>query len=403
MNTIMHSRISACALTGFPAPEPFAESLKAFSNTLDRCYGISADQMSPEEAECVWIPGIGNAHQALFPLKLREGAYSALSDYWISRAFEALCANDLSRAGRMSGCWSHLCGDTAQVAHLADERDLADFFPQKNACYVTHNTLEQVSAELPVMMHSPRLLARSLHELQWRAVEELVILQRREKPELPIMLAAVEARDHAAQVRSAERSALHAAELLADVIYTLFALTGFAPPRKYDPPDLRKLIPLEEFCDSYYNYRSKIDLIPGTDPYTPLPTDIGTGPIGGISMLVSLTPFLDGVREAYAEYALPGENVFESFTVLCGLQRGVKNESSAVFQIFLDGKSAVETPPVDAASPPRELKLSLGNARKLRLRVIDARKDARKTKFFYPVWALPRFHSANRFLFKKSD
>ena len=41
-------------------------------------------------------------------------------------------------------------------------------------------------------------------------------------------------------------------------------------------------------------------------------------------------------------------------------------------------------------TPPVTLNVDPGKVKRIRLSVIDARKDARITKFFYPVWASPQ-------------
>ena len=388
MNSVMHERISCCAANSSVIPEELKEGILSTSNAPDNYFCAGKDDMPPEIAECLWIPDRGIAHRAFNPLKLRE-TYPAVSGFWLEQAFEKLSKRDYAGAGRMLGCWSHLCGDTAQAAHLVDERLIADLFPQKRTCYLTHRTVEQISAELPELTRAPRLLAQSLNELQWRAVEELAILQRGEKQELPVILTAIESGDRTVQEQSARRSAFHAAELLADVIHTMLSLCKIPSPGKYDAPDLRKLVPVEEFCDSYFNYRPMIDRIPGNDCYAPLKLDIGNGPEQGIAMLVYLTPGYEGVREAFAEYELPGNGIFRSFAARCGLQRGAVNDTNCIFRVFLDGEKAAETPEVGQDTPPLTLEVDPGRAKRIRLSVIDARKDARITKFFYPVWASP--------------
>ena len=396
MNTLMHERISRCA-TALPSiPAELAEGIISTSNAPDSFFSVRKEDMPPEIAECLWIPGHGNAHRAFNPLKLRE-TYAAVSGFWLGRAFEKLSEHDLAGAGRMLGCWSHLCGDTAQAAHLVDERLIADLFPQEKTCYLTHRTVEAITAELPELTGERRILARSIGELQWRAVEELAILQRVEKRELPVILNAIESGDRAVQEESAARSAFHAAELLADVICTLLFLSKIPVPGQYEAPDLRKLVPVEEFCDSYFNYRPMIDRIPGKGPYSPMTLDLGNGPENGIAMLVYLAPGYEGIREAFAEYELPGDGSFCSFSARCGLQRGAQNDTACIFRVFLDGEIAAETPEIGKDSEPYVLSVDPGKAKRLRLSVVDARKDARETKFFYPVWASPQLKPQTRF------
>ena len=396
MITLMHERISRCATAMPPVPSELAAGILSTSNAPDSFFSARQEDMPPEIAECLWIPGLGNAHKSFNPLKLRE-TYPAVSGFWLGRAFEKLSKHDLAGAGRMLGCWSHLCGDTAQAAHLADERLIADLFPQQKTCYITHRTVEAISAELPALKHEPRILAQRIGELQWRAVEELAILQRGEKRELPVILNAIESGNRTAQEQSAARSAFHAAELLADVICTLLFLSKIPASGRYEAPDLRKLVPAEEFCDSYFNYRPMIDRIPGAGPYSPMPLDIGNGPEKGIAMLVYLAPGYEGIREAFAEYELPGDGSFRTFSVRCGLQRGAQNDTTCIFRVFLDGEKAAETPEIGKDSEPYVLSVDPGRAKRLRLSVTDARKDARETKFFYPVWASPQLKPQTRF------
>lgn len=127
--------------------------------------------------------------------------------------------------------------------------------------------------------------------------------------------------------------------------------------------------------------------MPGKDIRKPLPLDIGTGaPVHGIAMLPELSPNFAGLREAYAQYSMP-KGVFKQFSAIVGLQRGVENQGAAQFRIMLDGHIAWESAPLTEESPPQKITLDLNDAENLRLSAIDPRQNARKTLFFYPVWA----------------
>ncbi len=387
MNNQMHGRITAAGLRFLGETDEYM--VKA-SNYPDVFWGLTEHDHQKDEIDPDWhkyiLTPAGNAHRVMEPLKLRE-TYPPLVEFWIDGALEALEKGKRREASGMLGCLSHLIGDTAQAAHLMDERVIADLFPQKNACYITHGAIERISGEIPDIPYTPRLLGGSAPELKWRLLEELAILQQREKAELPVMFQAIENRDPAAAESSAGRSATHAAELLADVLHTVSAIAAGQTMSLTDL-ELRLLVPCDQFCDSYFNFRIMIDRMPGPDIYQPLPLDLGLGSAPGIAMLPYLAPMFEGIREAYAEYTIP-PGIFGGFSATAGLNRGARNETSVVFEIWLDGEKAYASIPCDAQSASLQISVALGNASRIRLRVIDPRPDARQTKFIYPVWLNP--------------
>ena len=81
---------------------------------------------------------------------------------------------------------------------------------------------------------------------------------------------------------------------------------------------------------------------------------------------------------------------FRLFSCDCGLnRRAPKNETAAVFRIFLDGKPVWESPELDAEAAPCHAEIRLNGEGRLRLQVQDARRDARETRFFHPCFIAP--------------
>ncbi|OQA87292.1 MAG: NPCBM/NEW2 domain protein [Lentisphaerae bacterium ADurb.Bin242] len=403
MDMLMHERISANALeilsdSGIVYSLKFREVLRAASNYPD-IFGLADSIPSPkhEIADVQWrdymmIPHAGRkiCFGELFnSLSLRKTGPDIVV-FWLENLCHEFTAGNETRAAKFAGCLSHLIGDTGQAAHLMDERLLQDIFPQKNACYLTHRTLEAITAEIPHEKYVPRILGFSPHELEWRLLEELVILNRREKKELPILFAAIENKDLTKQRKSAAKTARHCAELFADVLFTVRSiLNGSISVSEDSVVALHSLNPVEMFCDSYFNYSIMIDRISGKDIYSPMSLDLGNGPESGIAMLVRLTPGITDEREAYAEYSLP-PGIFASFSAKVGLCRNIHNQGGAIFQIYTDGKCIFETPALTADSAPFTISCSIQNAKNLRLRVIDARGKNQKTAlFFYPIWINP--------------
>lgn len=392
MNNLMHEKITVAGLKfSGKFNQADAEYMIETSNYPDIFWGLTANDQQKDSIDLEWRKYIlapeGNVHQLMDPLRLRE-TFPSLIKFWIDAAMKALTENNSREAAGMFGCLSHLIGDTAQAAHLMDERIISDLFPQKNTCYMTHGTIERINGEIPDIPYTPRLLGGCAAELEWRLLEELAILQQKEKAELPMIFMALENRDMTAAEESAGRSATHAAELLADAIHTAMLIDTGISPEKLSDIDLRLLLPCDQFCDSYFNFRIMIDQIPGTDIYQPLPLELSEGATPGIAMLPYLAPSFKGVREAYAEYLIPA-GIFAEFTAKVGLNRVARNETPAVFEVWLDDVKAYESTPCDIQSPPLRISLPLGNASRIKLRVIDPRPDARQTKFIYPVWLNP--------------
>lgn len=403
MNTIMHERIASAALaflrrSGVAFPEQEEQFLIRAANYPDIFWGQTADMREKDADDPDWrryilIPmpdgSLGNCHCAFSSLRMRE--MEPLFRYWLKSAAAALAGNDFHVLAGFTGCLSHVVADTFQAVHLLDERQFSDMFPQIKTCYITHRVVEAVSAPVRDEGYTPSVLAASLEELVWRAVEDSEISRRRECAEIPVMLNAIENHDDAAAQASAGRAALHAAHMTADLFLSVYALAGKAGSAGAAPLfcDLRTFSPVEQFCDPYFNYRIIIDRIPGKDPYSPLPLDAGAGAAPGIAMLPNLVPFFRGTREAFAEYSIPS-GIFRRFEASVGLVRGAENATSVIFEVLADDRSIYQSAPVGPDSAPVRIAVELGNASRLRLRVYDAREDAYMTRFVYPAWLNPR-------------
>lgn len=184
------------------------------------------------------------------------------------------------------------------------------------------------------------------------------------------------------------RTGVHCTELFADLLYTLIQVINDNIHEKTEI-HLEKLVPVDMFCDSYFNYGVMVNQIPGQDIYSPVKLDLGQGPKQGIAMLVRLTPGITEEREAYAEFAIP-KDVFRYFSATIGLCRNIPNYGKAVFQVWVGDKLAFESPPLQADTEPLRITIPLENSRKFTLRVIDARgKNQSLAEFFYPVWLNP--------------
>lgn len=407
MNTPMHIHIAETGvdwLSGDAAAfwQPLRKTIAFASNYPDY---FAAGEMSAEkncELEPDWrkytmIPVNDNeavVHAIFNPQAIRY-SYAAPLRHWILKSIEAIKTGNIESAAKFAGCLSHIIGDTGQAAHVFEDQLVKQLIPQDDKCFVIHSTIEKVCGKIETKQYAPRMLGTDIEELNWRLIEELEMLKRRETREVVPIMQAILRGDNAAAEASAARAAGHCAELFADLLFSLWSIANGRTNSAVNEFDLRKLIPVEQYCDMLFNYEIMLDYMPGKEIDKPLPLAPGSGADApGICLLANMAPNFRGVRETFVEYCIPPGG-FKYFTAIIGLNRHAANQTSAIFKVELDGKTVFESEALDAETPPAKVKIELGQAKRLRLSAHDSRPAPCNTKFFYPVFASPRLISRN--------
>jgi hypothetical protein len=322
------------------------------------------------------------------PLELRR-TYPDIINHWGAEIVKAVRAGENIKAAKFAGCLSHLIGDSGQAAHVFDDSLLIKLLPPGNKRFILHSAIEKVSGRIEGE-YTPAMLAGSLKEFNWRMLVELEMLKRRETAEVVPIVQAVLADNDVEAEASASRTATHCAELFADALYTLWAIAVDDVKDLPDEFDLKVLEPVAHFCDMMFNFEPMIDLIPGKSIDNPLPLDPGVNKvIPGICLLANMAPHYTGTRETFVEYSIPA-GVFKYFETVIGLNKFSKNQTEAIFKIELDGECVFQSEPLGQESSGLGLKLPLGNASTIRLSARDVRQAPCDTKFFYPVFGVPR-------------
>ena len=345
----------------------------------------------PDWRDCILIP-VGNhkinCHSAFDTLRLEE-TYPPVLEFLVASAVSAIREENHERAAKFAGVLSHIIGDTGQAAHVCDPRLLAPLFQKDGDCYLIHTFLENnPKIRFPKHFHQAEPLGNSREEIQWRLLKRLQTLKRHSVGTVvPIMLAGLQ-NDWDEAGRHASETVAECADLFSDLLYSLF-LAAQGRQVLSRPLSLLELEPEEYHCDGMFNFMPQKNFIPGNRFDQPVPLDVGRGAEKGFALLPDLTPGYQDTRKAFLDFSLPAKG-FRLFSCDCGLnRRAPKNETAAVFRIFLDGKPVWESPELDAEAAPCHAEVRLNGEGRLRLQVQDARRDALETKFFHPCFIAP--------------
>ena len=397
MHGPMHIHITEAAinwLTGDCAAfwTPLKKIAVKASNYPDYFAAGESSAEKNEEIDDDWreyntVPSADPVHASIKPLELRD-AYPPIINYWNAKVVENIKSGSGEKAAKFAGCLSHLVGDSGQAAHTFDERPLKKLIPHGDKCFIIHSTIEKVTGRIKKKNYVPRNLGGSMDELNWRLLEELEILRNRNTAEvIPVLTALMDGNNSAAEA-SASRSLTLCAELLADLLFSLWDLACGKDKGGERQLDLCGFIPVRQYCDMLFNYEIMIDRLPGKTIDDSIKLNLGSGDIHGIALLADMGPSFSKVRRAFVEYCIPA-SVFKYFEAEIGLNRNSVNETKAIFKIKLDGKTVFSSKPLGAEDPAVKVRIKLGNARLLQLYVRDARPAPCDTKFFYPVFAKP--------------
>lgn len=402
MNAVCHEWISSGAVRALPGNAgkywtPEIKLLEEASNFPDIFLLEDAAQPRflqkyPEWRDYIMIPqndgGRKNCHAAFDPLRLWE-TYPSVLDYLVDETLNAMAAGDRIRAVKFAGVLSHLIGDTGQAAHVGDPRVLSPLFQAPGDVYLIHTFMENNPlVSYPEHQYCPKTLGDSPAELKWMLLQQMALLKKRSLLTIVPIMNHLLAEDGKAAATYASNTVGECADLLADLLLTLFQIMEGG---KQSAPSvsLRGLEPERSFCDGMFNYQPQLDRIPGRTRGESIPLDIGFGEQRGIALLPNLFPSIRERRIAFAQYTLP-PGVFRFFRFSCGLnRRAERNESSCVFELYLDDTLRWSSPRVTVDSPLTDICVDLGNASSLRIVAADGRENSFQTKFFYPCFINP--------------
>ena len=400
MHGPMHIHISEAAMDWLAGDcaafwEPLRETIAKSSNYPDyfaagEIQAEENDKIDTDWREYTMIPEADNAvaHAMITPLKLRE-TYPPIIKHWTEQTISCLKSGDNERAAKFIGCLSHIIGDTGQAAHTFDERPLKTLIPQGNKRFIFHSTIEKVMGKIEKQEYKPGILAASLNELNWRLIEELEILKRHNTAEVIPILKAIMDGDNAAAEASASRSLTSCAKLFADLLVSIYNIISGNRKGLENDFKLQDLVPVNQACDMLFNYGVMIDRIPGKTIDEAVTLNLGGEDVQGIALLADMAPFFTKVRRAFVEYSIPS-NVFKYFESEIGLNHNSVNETKAVFEVKLDGKTVFTSEALGKDDKGVKIKVELAKAELLQLYVRDARPAPCDTKFFYPVFANPK-------------
>ena len=398
MHGPMHIHITETAinwLTGDCAAfwKPLKKTAAKASNYPD--YFAAGESSAEENAridndwrEYNTVPGAEVVHTLIKPLDLRK-TYPPIINYWNAKVVENIRSGSGEKSAKFAGCLSHLVGDSGQAAHTFDERPLKKLIPHGDKRFIIHSTIEKVMGRIEKKNYVPRNLGGSIDELNWRLLVELEILIYRNTAEVIPILTAIMNGDNKAAEASASQSLTLCAELLSDLLFSLWNIACGKNNGLENELNLCGFVPVSQYCDMLFNYGIMIDRIPGKTIDEALTLNLGGKDVHGIALLADMAPFFTEVRRAFVEYSIPA-SVFKYFETEIGLNRNSVNETKAIFKIKLDGKTVFSSKPLGAQDPAVNVKIELGNAKRLQLYVRDARSAPCDTKFFYPVFANPK-------------
>jgi len=404
MNGIQHSQIGRAGVDFLSGDAHLywlgqRELLTESSNFPDLFWsGENADpeyrKKYPEWRDYIMIPVNGkklNCHAAFDPLELWN-TYPPVVHHLLTETLKSMKQDDPARAAKFAGPLSHLIGDTGQAAHIIDPRAVVPLFRKEEECYLMHTYLENIpGVHCAEHAHKPECLAADAAKLEWHFIQRLARLKRRSLLTVVPIMNALEAGKTEDAEKIASDTVGQCADLLSDLLHSLWCIHSGKTkeaPVKYA---LQKLEFSGFCCDGMFNYMPQIDHIPGKQKNKPLSLDLGNGPEKGIALLPWLYPGYPGIRRAFAEYLLP-ENGFAALEFSCGLNRSAeKNETSAIFEVLLNGKLIWESPALSVTSDPFFARIPLKTGKVLRLQVRDARNETESapTRFFYPAFVSP--------------
>lgn len=319
--------------------------------------------------------------------------------FYIRKIISLLKSGNDQEAAAYLGVFSHLLGDFSQPAHWY-EREIFDLLPpppELGTCNL-HSRIENISSSLKKISYSPKLLASSVKELEFklkgcfaelRSLAVAAIIPMVEN----LYLGKIEkARDHYNPVME------KTAKVLADFIYTVDAIAANEFTRR-NMEECKTCSLLEIIPDSY-----DVEGLYGTRPFSgsftpsnstkalPLALRITNNAgickikkVDGLCAVPYALPSGDRPFWSWMEYRLP-RNVYNKFKVTVGLCAGIRPQAECRFEIKGDGKTIYKSAPITNEDSALELDLNIKNVSSLRLITYT---DGSTDKLSYPVWAAP--------------
>ena len=344
-------------------------------------------------------------HRVYDTLRLRE-TYPQVVRMLVDLSLKAFREGNEELAVKAGGVLTHLVGDTIQPAHTTDNRLVTWMWPQAryNTRFMTHPFMELTLCEIDAdVAYDPVTLGMSRESFIWRLCERLEKGKMDQIGEIPILMNANLAHDTAAATASAERTALVAAQIDADIFQTLSVLSGRIPGRAEERVDMTELIWTDCDVDNMFNYMPMVNMMPSASFEHGTLLDVGEGPTKGLSILPMMAQSYMEVRKADVTYSVQ-DCGYAYFTCRLGVQRFAAkedvpytartNETSVRFEIRLDGKTVYTSPALTDRDPAVPVCVPLGDAQRLTVYVRDTREPNALTRFVYPVIAAPELTAA---------
>ncbi|OQA85566.1 MAG: hypothetical protein BWY31_01848 [Lentisphaerae bacterium ADurb.Bin242] len=407
MNGVCHSWIAGNAIAFLP--EPVGKYWAEYRELLENAANFSdifwlGENSSPQYLEkypdwrdYVFLPEDGEmkmGHYMLQPARTCQ-QLTAAAGYLISRVLSEMRSGRHERAVKFTGILSHMIGECGQAAHVADPKMLSALFQQEGQSSLFHSPMENNSlVSYPEHSYSAQCLGDDESETVWRFVQKLAVLKSHSTKTIVPIMNAILKNDFAEAAVYASRTVGECTDIMADLLYTLYAL--FEGKKKGpDSVSLLELEPEDYLCDGMFNFLPQRSVMPGKKWDEPIPLDAGDGARPGIALLPEMFPGHAFPRFAFVRYRIPS-GVFRRFDFGCGLNRlADRNETSGIFEIRLDGKSVWQSPPLSVNSGNVYASIQPGRAEHLELYVRDSRTETATTKFFYPCFFDMTLHRSN--------
>lgn len=339
-------------------------------------------------------------HRVYDTLRLRE-TYPEVVRMLVRLSLRAFREGNEELAVKAGGVLTHLVGDTIQPAHTTDNQLVTWMWPQAryNTRFMTHPFMELTICEIDESIpYSPVTLGMNDDSFIWRLCERLEKGKMDQRGEIPILMDANFAHDTTAATASAERTALVAAQIDADIFNTLSVLSGRIPGKVEEQVDMTELIWTDCDVDNMFNYMPMVNMMPSSSFEHGTLLDIGEGPTRGISILPMMAQSYMGIRKAEVTYNVR-KCGYKYFSCRLGVQRFASkadvpytartNETSVRFELRLDGKTVWTSKELTDQDPAVPVCIALDDAESLTIYVRDTRGPNALTRFVYPVIALP--------------
>lgn len=353
---------------------------------------------------CRFPPAIGGTTQHYWPAPIfDQERCRPMIAYLLGQAVAARRAGELDAFMKFVGCLSHYMGDVCQPIHTVDEHLIAELLPPPPGMseFHYHRDLEAVTGACGPLA-APILLGLDVDEASWRIAQANLRAIAACRPYVVPTLQALFAADEGEAIRLAGPPVTLAAQMTADILYTIVRLAT-EPKERLAPEgihlrevDLRMWRPDDEKQSSAYGgaiLDGSRATPPAGAPIIPAALRFDDGnvePVGGLGVMptVGSTP-----HACWMTFGLPG-GVFDRFEAMVGLHAGLTTTGGAQFIVELDGSEVYRSGPRTSQDTAQAVHVQLGQAMRLTLKVEDIHGG---TTYFdnHAIWGAPRLLKAS--------